>query len=521
MTTSTTACPQGITAEQIAALRDDALDAAEAERLRAHIATCPTCQTTQTAYDEVARTLTAQRIPTPDARLWREVQARLSQSPRRALPIAPRAVWGSAGALASVIVLAVLFAQVFGHLSGTSTSYHSTTPQSTQTASITPAPTITPTALPALKVQWQTQDIASANSWAVSPADGDIGYGCELNATGSAITIWRVQRGQTAQTVATLAGPGADNGTCAIVPDNNQAHIVVVRIFGSNGHGPAAMEAFTPHAAPGTGPELQDDVSFDGGVSWHVVPNGIEINELATVANLTYATIGTAQAPTPLLAVSRDGMATWQRLHAPNDTPHAAVIASEYGLLRNAHTPQASGYGLQIWVSPDGNTVYYLNNIYQVGYALYVSHNGGTTWGAVALPSNTISNIVAAPPTSATHWRICAKDFTDFSVWCSANGGTTWQQQPTPPAAIQQFYFGGIAANGDVIMGSQVQIGQTSQYATTAYRLTPGATQWQSLGSAPSVPNVYPVSGGKSVLWAEGGSLNPAFPAFYYTATYP
>jgi hypothetical protein len=160
MTTITTTCPQGITAEQIAALRDGALDLAEAERLRAHIATCPTCQATQASYEAVAHTLAAQRIPTPDARLWRGVQARLGQRPARALPLPPRAIWGGAGALASVIVLAILFAQVFGHLSGTSTSYHTTGPQGTQTAAITPAPTaVDPTTFIRPAQAWGSQYI--------------------------------------------------------------------------------------------------------------------------------------------------------------------------------------------------------------------------------------------------------------------------------------------------------------------------------------------------------------------------
>jgi hypothetical protein len=515
--TITTACPQGITSEQLAALRDGALPAAEAARLRTHLAACLTCQGTQAAYEEVARILATQRIPTPDARLWHGVQARLRQPNARALPIVSRALWGGAGALASVVVLVVLFAQVFGHLSGTSTSFHSTMPQSTQTASITPAPTITPTALPALHVQWQPQNFGPAN--AISPADGDVAYGCVLNANGTAIAIWRGQRGQSPQNVATLSGPGADNGSCTIVPDDNQANIVVVRIFGSNGHGPQAAAPFSAHAAPGTGPELQDDVSYDSGISWRIVPNGIEISELATVGNLTYATIGTAQVPNPVLAVSHDGMTTWHKLHAPSDTPYA-YVAPMVASMRVAHQPLASSadFGSQIWASSFDSTIYYLNNVYQIGFVGYVSHNGGISWKAVALPSSDIGQIVEQPPTSAQPWHICARDLMTFAIWCSLDGGQTWQKQPAPPGAPQSFFLGGIAADGDLVGGSETP--NSSQDAAIAYRLAPGAPQWQSLGAAPSAPNLYPAPGGANVMWAEAIN-NPAFPQFLYAATYP
>lgn len=139
MNQSTVACPLNLTPETLAAYRDGALAAPELARIRAHLADCPACTVTLARFDSLARILASQRIPIPDARLWRGVHARLSLAPTPAPHVPARAVWGGLGTLATLVVLVALFAQIFRQPASRSISYH-LTPQPTGSA----APTMLP-----------------------------------------------------------------------------------------------------------------------------------------------------------------------------------------------------------------------------------------------------------------------------------------------------------------------------------------------------------------------------------------
>lgn len=125
MTNRNAACRANIAAETLAAWRDQALPANEQARLGAHIPTCAACQAILRHLAELARTLQSQRIPNPDARLWRRVQARI-QSPPAPVRRSARVVWGSVGTLATLLVIVVLFAQVLGHVARGTTSQRPT-----------------------------------------------------------------------------------------------------------------------------------------------------------------------------------------------------------------------------------------------------------------------------------------------------------------------------------------------------------------------------------------------------------
>ena len=73
-------CAAGLTTDDLSAWRDETLDADQADRIAAHSAGCPACQERLRGFATVATALTAQRIPVPDERLWREVRAAILAS---------------------------------------------------------------------------------------------------------------------------------------------------------------------------------------------------------------------------------------------------------------------------------------------------------------------------------------------------------------------------------------------------------------------------------------------------------
>jgi hypothetical protein len=104
-------CPLGITEETLSAQRDDLLDAAEARRLSEHVTTCVACQARLRAFDTLARTIQAQRVPDLQPIVWRGLQARLARYSGSRLTHRRLRVSGLA-AIAAVVLVA-LFATVF------------------------------------------------------------------------------------------------------------------------------------------------------------------------------------------------------------------------------------------------------------------------------------------------------------------------------------------------------------------------------------------------------------------------
>lgn len=118
-------CPLKLSVQILSAYRDDALTAADAERMRAHLPTCPTCRHCLDAYETLARR--ARAVPMPAGLGERVVNPRLRPtterrgSTRTQWPIRPgqrgRARPGErlrvVGPLAAALLLAVLASLLF------------------------------------------------------------------------------------------------------------------------------------------------------------------------------------------------------------------------------------------------------------------------------------------------------------------------------------------------------------------------------------------------------------------------
>src|SRR5579859_2308042 len=116
-------CPLGITDETLSALRDDALPADEAARVRRHAEDCSACMERIAAHARVGAALRAQRLPGPDAALWHDVRgAILSRGPaQRALRrwwALGQPNWSGAGPVAAALIVVLLFGLLLQGLLG-------------------------------------------------------------------------------------------------------------------------------------------------------------------------------------------------------------------------------------------------------------------------------------------------------------------------------------------------------------------------------------------------------------------
>ena len=70
---------------------------------------------------------------------------------------------------------------------------------------------------------------------------------------------------------------------------------------------------------------------------------------------------------------------------------------------------------------------------------------------------------------------------------------------------------------------ARAQIPDGSLQGYTLYRVTPGATQWQSLGPMPEMQVIYASAPVNELLWALPGSwsVNGVPTGHVYTVTYP
>lgn len=173
MARETLTCAEGVTPERLSALRDAALTPAEAERLRAHIATCAACRARLAGYDALAAALRQQRELEPGERIVNGVRARLAT--RRLRLRRPRGIWAGIATLAPVAAIILLFVYVFSGLAGRARPATASTP-----TVVLPTPVATnqfgkpvyPTVTPALvTLPPMTPSVSAATAWgALSPA---------------------------------------------------------------------------------------------------------------------------------------------------------------------------------------------------------------------------------------------------------------------------------------------------------------------------------------------------------------
>ena len=237
-------CALEISSATLSAWRDGALPAAETQRIQAHIADCSACRDVLAEYDTIAGKLAAIRVPEPIGGYGQSPRADLAAT-RADNGRHPRRFAGGLGALAAVVLLTLLFAQLFHSMGGrtdpTATGSPTATTAPTATATSHPGqaslpPGLTPGVLDTRPVPagWtRVLDGQVFNGIATSPADPHTLAGCPLPAQLAAVAaaappvlVLSTDGGVTWQSHPI---PGADQTTsCAVVADTEHAGTFIV-----------------------------------------------------------------------------------------------------------------------------------------------------------------------------------------------------------------------------------------------------------------------------------------------------
>ena len=202
------------------------------------------------------------------------------------------------------------------------------------------------------------------------------------------------------------------------------------------------------------------------------------ISSLATIGARTYALTNGASS----LLLSDDGLATWR-----------------------AAGPSAAGTTFfYLWPNPATGALLLGDG----SSHLWRTQNGGATWTEITLSRNIQTNEgEGAWLPSLRVWRICgqeqAPDPTSAPIQCTTDLGKTWTSEPylTQIVTCSNCNKGGgalvtqqgcypMAMTPDGSMYSWCQQAATITYGQTGvwnlYRLSPGTTNWESLGALPS-----------------------------------
>jgi hypothetical protein len=472
-------CRLDLSPETLSAWRDQQLPVDEERRLSAHFRECYACREQLAGFERQAQSLRTERVPEPDERLWQSIHAGMLGSPRRA-----RFGWTvharefdhpdrhRVGALAAVAVVALValgFAAVYGaFVLGRSPVAH-------------PTPTPTGRALRWQRVTWP-QGQAGPGSASLgperSPSDGNTAYLCD-GASGQAIQhIW-VTHNFAAQSHATtwtfVGGLAVEQpiSLCTVAVDSINTSTLLATIVTSAG----AMTNY---------------VSFDGGVGWqNIIQTPLYFSGgTATYQGKVYAITSTIAPTYPqfgnyTLRVSTDDMSTWQ--------------------------PVPGGHEFDaFWLNPSNGEILAHDRNSRL---FFYSDDGGQTWHGFHHPVafDTASFVVRAPVAPADlSWTICGLALpVSPSDWghlpdaaeCTQDLGQTYSRLanlPDTPAGVQnpagQMRMIGITANGSVLAmlaAEGASKSQTTSQGYTLWRLPPGRTAWQSLGTTPQYSVTY------------------------------
>ena len=325
-------CVLGMTHDTLSALRDDFLAPAEAERLRAHIASCEACQERLVDLDTLAHELRGQRVPSPDHRLWDAVAraVRHLTPQRRYLPMvrAPKPskeVWGALGAAAAVLLVVVAFARVLSR------------------------PT---TSVPTNPLSWHEvtlpADFTAKGAYTSIGAGAGRADGLRLCAHAGSELAGLVDLGD-ARRWGTLAAQHEVPHSRRRDPHLRRAPR---RIRSQCRH----RELLWPAGGVSPGNQVrQEHVTFDGGATWSDLGAGLAFTRLATRQGLTYAVMldQGAKDTAPHLVVSSD--------HFQSSKPEDDVIVAAGQYVTNLWRDSASNAVLAqtnegaLWESAHGN----------------------------------------------------------------------------------------------------------------------------------------------------------------------
>jgi hypothetical protein len=295
--------------------------------------------------------------------------------------------------------------------------------------------------------------------------------------------------------VASIPADHLNNG-CAIAIDQRDPATAV------------AVLTWLPPGAGG-GPSITDTtnyVTFNGGATWRKLTDPQPFMLSTTAQSATWK--GSIYAIRAVLTgnavhygvwASSDHMATWRLI----DPSGAATTDADV-----------------FWLAPaTGEILAEYGDPYKPG-SLWDTLDGGSHWKQIVTPAITTPDpggypFLAWMPGPHQPWTICstvvsvsAGTLTGNPLTCSRDGGKTWE--PLPAIAL-----GSSAASASPQIGDVFAIASDGALLAllpgpdtspnTLYRLSPGASQWQSLGDVPApwyTVSYFPTPG-SGVFWTD------------------
>jgi hypothetical protein len=400
----------------LSAWHDGALPAAETQRILAHIAACSACQNRLAEYDTIAGKLAAIRVSEPVGGYGQSPRADLAAT-RADNGKHPRRVAGGLGALAAVVLLTLLFAQLFHSMGGrtaptaTGSPTATTAPTATGTSNRGQAslpPGLTPGVLDTRPVPagWtRVLDGQVFNGIATSPADPHTLAGCPLPAQLAAVAaaappvlVLSTDGGVTWQSHPI---PGADQTTnCVVMADTEHAGTFIV--------------------------DTNDAVyeTTDTGQTWQTLtpPSGYTMSlytgSTSLVGGYLTAALTASAGTTGLHLGQRSPDGTWTSLH----------------------TFDAGDYPTSLSVDPDNPAhIYAAVPLSPIGMALIVTTDRGSTWQTV----QTWQTATRCQVWTATAGRVLVEADVNakvpHEVWFSPDAGASWREVATNGYSGQTF----------------------------------------------------------------------------------
>lgn len=482
-------CALNVSALTLSDYRDAALGSVERERIARHLPTCARCRQRLEGYERGAAALRAERVPIPDERLWRGVYATMGQrsrsSHRASFP--SRRVIGGLCAVAAVVLLVVGFARLLNRAPA--------------------GKVLVGTPLDWTRANFTAQSVGAFSTLA-PVGDGTTAYACtptQPNGLPPAMYVTN-DRGATWTMIATL--PVGPENICAMVGDQTEPTRALVLVWNS-----ATSEA------PITSPDAVY-ATQDGGQKWTritTLPANQGVVSVATQRGITYLLATMPGGASDALYTSTDAMKTWKQ------------DAQDVGAF---------------WLEPDGTLYYTTEATGETGQGgasvttltLHASTDGGKTATTVVGP-HPQQFIVRTAASATSQPLICAASDSSGSqiddVSCSSDGGQTWIPRNTPPlpsasagqsqqASLPPPEVFAVDSDGS-LLGASASYGGDGFVQFALYRLAPGGTEWESIGTMPSGTTfqLFAGTGVPSVLWAVPARMSAPFSAHYTPAATP
>jgi hypothetical protein len=347
------------------------------------------------------------------------------------------------GAIAAVLVLAILAAALFTHFRGP--------------APVTPRPTPTATVPP---LTWRQATLPSGyalpglnapdNGFAVSPADGQRAWACApiANQPG-AFTLWATRDGATTwQQVSTLTAQAPETPQrCILTTDQYDSHTLVAELsWGSFQIAPRWVSL----------------LSTDDGATWQALPGQLGVDALATNNGTRYAVVH----------------------DSTNDSDHGRLvtITSAGGALSLHPTGlpalAANTYIFHLWMRPPDPVMFVADS--PTGF--WRSDDAGAHW--TALTTTPSGAILFGRWIAARHsWLFCTPS-TD-AMQCSDDGGQSWPLRLAQGIA-RGCIVGDITADGALLAACADNPNAEQFGSFTLTRVVPGTLASRQIGTVAS-----------------------------------